>query len=89
MNKLHKFWFQFEASSKPNVLNLGCGVTALSYDDALRILKDRIFAEKNFPGIVGCIEDVTQHQLDPKHVLPNMGNIEQYGVWFPLGYQLG
>ena len=89
MNKLHKFWFQFEASPKPNVLNLGCGVTALSYEDALRVLKDRIFAERNLPGIIDCIKDVTQQQLDPKHVLPNMGNIEQYGVWFPLGYELG
>ena len=56
MNALHKFWFQFEASPKPNVLNLGCGVTALSYEDALCVLKERIFAQKNFPNIVGFFQ---------------------------------
>ena len=26
-------------------------------------------------------------ELDPNHVVPNMGNILKRGVWFPKGYE--
>jgi hypothetical protein len=38
------------------------------------------------PTIERCIEDVALTELDANHVLPNLGDPTQVGVWFPLGY---
>lgn len=38
------------------------------------------------PEVIECIEDVNVNDLDQSHVLPNMGNIVERGIWFPLGY---
>jgi hypothetical protein len=33
------------------------------------------------------IEDIDIATLDPKHVLPNMADPSQPGIWFPVGYR--
>jgi hypothetical protein len=85
---LKMFWFKFEADSKlwPTALNLGCGVTAYNYEDAVNILKERVFAGKPFPKVSELLLDVNVQDLDPGHVVPNMGVVTQRGVWFPLGF---
>lgn len=65
---------------------LGCGVTAYSREDAIALMKDKVFAEIPFPPIRSEQEDVDVSTLDPGHVLPNMGNVLKRGIWFPLGY---
>jgi len=87
MTFLRRFWFRFENSGKPSPLNLGCGVTACDYDDALRILIDRVFRENPVPRIETVIEDVDVSTLDQKHVLPNMEAPNERGVWFPRGHK--
>jgi hypothetical protein len=43
MTELHKYWFRFEKIAKPTAVNLGCGVTAYSEQDALELLRNAIF----------------------------------------------
>lgn len=78
-----RYWFVFETSTIPSLLNLGCGVTARDLADALDLVKARVFAGMAMPRIVGVIEDVPVAALEPRHVLPTMGPIGDRGVWFP------
>lgn len=79
---LHRFWFTFKNPPPFSVLNLGCGVTAYNHDDALALI--------NVPAtgleIDRVIENVQVDSLDPGHVRPNIGDVSQRGVWFPLGF---
>ena len=84
---LHRYWVKFGfsmADPHPPGTLLGCGVTAHDQEDALMILRDRVFRGGTLPEVECVIEDVDMSTLDAKHVLPNMGNQFQRGVWFPL-----
>jgi hypothetical protein len=83
---LKRFWFEFERFAHPTALNIGCGVTAYDYDDAVSILHERVFAGQPFPKVLRFVPDVNVQDLDKDHVLPNMGIVAQRGVWFPLGF---
>lgn len=87
MAALKRFWIEFERLERPDPLNLGCGVTAHNYDDALSLISTRIFPDKTIPTIVAVSEDVDVSTLDANHVLPNMGVVVKRGIWFPLGYE--
>ncbi len=92
MMKLHKYWFKFALTiNEPHPIGvlLGCGVTAISKDEALVILREQVFHSIPMPAIEFCVEDVSISDLDKKHILPNVGNSAERGVWFPLGYQSG
>lgn len=87
---LRRYWFNFEiAQTSP--LSFGCGVTAYDKDDAIRTLRERVFARTWLTGlsstdvapITQCIEDVDVRTLDQNHVVPNMGVVPCRGVWFP------
>jgi hypothetical protein len=78
-----RYWFVFETSTIPSLLNLGCGVTARDLADALELVKARVFSGMAMPRIVGVIEDVPVASLEPRHVLPTMGPVADRGVWFP------
>jgi hypothetical protein len=86
MNDLRQFWFRFEPMPRPTAINLGCGVTAFSREDALALLQERVFGANGAPPLVEIIDDITRAALDPKHVIPNLGKLEERGVWFPQGY---
>lgn len=86
--RLKKFWFRFEPFPKPSPLNMGCGVTAYSYEDALYLLQDHVFGENEIPRMMECIENIEQTALDQKHILPNIGDATIRGIWFPLGYEV-
>ena len=81
-----RFWFTF-SPLRLSPLNLGCGITAYDYNDALALLKERVFKDMDqLPQIVNCIEDVDISTLDRKHVRSNMGSPLERGVWFPMSY---
>jgi hypothetical protein len=84
---LKRYWFQFQKFASPSPLTLGAGVTARSYDDALALLKDRVFAGEDVPQIVSVDENIDVSKLDDRHVLPNIGSILRRGIWFPQGYE--
>jgi hypothetical protein len=87
---MHRYWFKFRLSmNDPHPIGtlMGCGVTASSRDEALELLRARVFPSQPMPLIEKCIEDIEMCNLDAKHVLPNIGDASQRGVWFPMGYE--
>jgi hypothetical protein len=88
---LRRFWFEFVLTfgdPHPGGTLLGCGVTAASKEEAIILLKQRVFTGElfQFPKIKRCVEDVDIATLDRGHVIPNMSDPDQPGIWFPLGY---
>ena len=89
MSTLRRFWFHFENQAPlPPGLRLGCGVTALDRDDAVRLLEALVFTSGEVPSFKKVSEDVDLASLDAGRIRPNMGNPAVRGVWFPLGYSL-
>ncbi|KAB1231470.1 hypothetical protein [Chryseobacterium viscerum] len=87
MNKLTRFWFTFEDSSElPPTLKLGCGVTGYNHEDALILLKQKIFKGNDNIIIKNYIENIDLTRLDPNHILPNILPPNFRGIWYPLGY---
>ncbi len=86
MSSLRLFWFRFEPLPRPTAINLGCGVTAYSRDDALSLIREHVFGSNDPPPIIDYIEDVRLDQIEQNHVRPNIGNIQRRGIWFPQGY---
>jgi len=84
MKQLTRYWFTFTKLSKPSPLNIGCGVTAWTYEDALEIMCERFGTEVN-SRVAGHVEGIDVSTLDAGHVLPNMGVASNRGVRFPLG----
>ncbi|KIX22026.1 hypothetical protein SY27_04955 [Flavobacterium sp. 316] len=84
---LIRFWFNFEKSNPiPLGLHLGCGVTAYNYDDALLILRSKIFKNDYRMTIKDYIQDVDLRTLDSHHILPNILPPNNRGIWYPIGY---
>jgi hypothetical protein len=87
---LKRYWFTFAltlADEHPSGTLMGCGITAFSKEDALDLLKRRVFQEGPLPTIKSLIEDVDVSALDAGHVLPHMHSPSERGVWFPIGYE--
>lgn len=55
--KLHRRWFKFASLRKTDRFNLGCGVTAYDYDDAMDILRECVF-HGTLLQLESVIEDV-------------------------------
>lgn len=85
---MHRFWFQFNADTRdlPLGLGYGLGVTAASYDDALRGITTSVF-EGAAPPEHLVVTDVDVRNLDQRHVVPNMDDPTLPGVWYPRGYR--
>jgi hypothetical protein len=87
---MKRYWFEFDFTDIKEIpagVIIGCGVTGDGYDDALNILKEKVFQKEQIPEIKKVVEDVDVSLLDKGHVLPNMLPPNMRGVWFPLGYQ--
>jgi hypothetical protein len=89
---LTRYWFEFnispgELTTYPSYagLSYGCGVSAYSYDDAIKILQEKLFGKDPAPPIEQVTEDVDVSTLDAGHILPNMGDPTSRGIWFPAG----
>ena len=84
-----RYWFEFdfeEYTSVPPGTRIGCGVTSFDYEDALNILRQKVFNNNVLAPIIHLVENVNVSTLDASHVLPNIGLPNLRGVWFPLGY---
>jgi hypothetical protein len=84
--KLQRFWITFDSNCnglQATGTLLGCGVTAVSIDEAIRFVRERVFEGVEMPGIENIIENVDVSKLDAKHVRPNMGSPAVRGVWYP------
>jgi len=79
-NALHRYWVKL-APPEPIAFKLGCGVTAFTEEDAKQLVLSQFGAA---PPVIASIEsDVDVSILDAKHVIPNMGDCTQRGIWFP------
>jgi hypothetical protein len=87
---MNRYWFEFEIDSAfnfPPGTGIGCGVTAYDYNDAIKILDEKIFHTIKQPSLKKFVENVDIRTLDQGHVIPNMKPPVYRGVWFPLGYE--
>jgi hypothetical protein len=87
--ELTRYWIEFERTAElqfPVGVSLGVGVTGRGRDDALGIVRERVFEGDELPAIAGLAEDVDISTLDERHVLPNMEPPNERGIWFPRGY---
>lgn len=81
---LHRYWIRLDAGSKiPVGFRLGCGITAHSEAEALSLLHGIYPDEPDKFVIAEIVQDVAMSDLDPRHVLPNIGDTSRLGVWFP------
>lgn len=87
MTSLKRLWFEFERKNFPTALNLGFGITAFDYKDAVKILRTQVFIKSELPTILRCEENIDISTLDERHIRPNMRPPNLRGVWFPLGYE--
>lgn len=78
---LTAYWFEFGPT-----LSLQFGVTAYSFDDAISILKEKAFRKQELPALKSFTENIKPGEVDPGHIVPNMGALTERGIWFPLGY---
>jgi hypothetical protein len=77
---LHRYWIKL-AAPEPIGFKLGCGVTAFTEDDAKKLVFSQF---SDAPPVIASMEsDVDVSTLDPKHVIPNIGDCTRRGIWFP------
>ncbi len=85
-----RYWLKFDSTNAdklPPGLQIGCGVTALNFNDALSIVKENIFKGQEIPELRDQKENIDISTLDQRHVVPNMKDPTLRGIWFPLGYE--
>lgn len=85
-----RYWFEFDSAKikgLPPELLIGCGITACDYNDAVSILKQKVFKGQEIPELTNKKENIDIRTLDQGHVIPNMKDPTLRGVWFPLGYE--
>ena len=88
--KLRRYWIEFDPTDRdrlPIGVAIGCGVTAFAFEDAIGLIKERVFGHEDLPKIDQIIEDVDVSTLDQGHVIPNMLPPVYRGIWYPGGYQ--
>ena len=79
---MRRYWLTFQAIGKPHPINLGCGVTAVGLEDALLMVRTA-FPDLSLGQPVTVAEDVDLSTLDERHILPNLGNVLEPGMWWP------
>ena len=87
---MRRFWFEFDFDpddqNVPVLLRHGCGVTAEDYDEAVAVIRERVFGGAQLPAITKSVQDVDIASLDGNTVQPSMGLPLIPGIWFPVGY---
>lgn len=84
-----RYWIEFQFDNYaliPAGTRMGCGVTALNYEDALQLVSEKLFRDGPMASIKCLVEDIDVSTLDAGHILSNMGLPNVRGIWFPLGY---
>jgi hypothetical protein len=80
---LHRYWLRFDPTRPiPVGFQMGCGITAFSQDDAMRLLR-KVYPERFEIRVSEVVTDVALSDLESRHVIPNIGDHTQRGVWFP------
>ncbi|MBX3428656.1 MAG: hypothetical protein KF779_03625 [Hyphomonadaceae bacterium] len=77
---LRRYWIRF-SSPAPIGFALGCGVTAFTEDDARALVSSEL--QQALPSIESIEIEFDVSTLDVNHVVPNMGDCTQRGIWYP------
>jgi hypothetical protein len=77
-----RYWLKFARLARPDPLNLGCGVTAWTVDDALRLVRTA-FPDRPLGAPIEVTENVDVSTLDAGHIFPTLGDVTLRGVWWP------
>jgi len=84
------YWFEFDRnypSTYSYLLHFGIGVTALSKEHAMYIMRKVVFENDEIPRITKCIEGIRYTDLEQNHLAPNLGGpMGLIGVWYPCGF---
>ena len=75
---LTAFWI---VSEGPSVSHRQLGVSAYSLEDAFHLLEE--MGIRVNPATATIRSGIRVEDLDPAHILPNMGVIVRRGVWYP------
>ena len=80
--KLDTYWLTFPKD--PN-LPFGIGVTAVSEDDAFKLIRDQGI-DKWYENAqeINIQKGVRINDLDQTNVVPNIGPLQFRGVWYPV-----
>jgi hypothetical protein len=73
---LRRFWFSLSKG-------IGIGVTATTLEEARKLAEEARAQCHPTAEITGEIVDVDVSTLDANHVVPNVGFVVAYGVWYP------
>jgi len=76
---LLRYWIVLGGETPP--LGRAFGVTADSASDALLLLSEHL-GRLDYE-VAEIRQGVLPHELDQKHVVPNMGNPFRRGIWWP------
>jgi hypothetical protein len=60
---LRRYWSTFEKFPAPTTPNLGCGVTAYDLEEAMNLMRDRVFNGTG-PTVIDSEEDIDVSKLD-------------------------
>ncbi|MDC8015560.1 hypothetical protein [Tahibacter soli] len=82
---LTRYWIRFREPIPIDALRLGCGVTARSADDAMSLLREKVFRGVAFT-VADMEADIDVSRIEDLRIRPNMGVVVWRGIWFPLGY---
>jgi len=83
-----RIWIEFDHTifdNPPAGTLLGVGITHHDEIIAINVINKKVFNGK-MPPIKIKIIGITMEELDKNHVIPNMGDFNELGIWFPLGY---
>lgn len=85
---LTRYWFEFQRTKNviAHGVQIGCGVTAFDYPDALQLLQVKMLKDDGIPEILNCLENVDIRTLDQGHVIPNVWPPTERRIWYPLFY---
>ncbi len=84
---LTRYWFKFKTDKHSDFfISQGCGVTAYNYDDAINLLRSKMFKEIEIPEIIEVLENIDIRRLEQNHVAPNIKDPTLRGIWFPGGF---
>ena len=85
---LRRYWFRFKGDPRdlPPGGYWGYGVTAWTEEDALFLIRTRLFDDKELPPILEMTADIDIRDIEANHVRPNIGTPSWRGIWYPLGF---
>jgi hypothetical protein len=78
------YWVKFVEEESHMLFRTGCGITALSEDDALKVIRLSPALDGFYEKILS-IEHIKFEDIEKKHILPNAGNYAVRGIWYPHG----